>query len=205
MGSFFNYDNKFFRTMGKLVDCFYLSILWLIFSIPVVTMGASIAALYQASRKVLLNDEGYVFNTFITEFKANFKQCTKIWLIHLAFAAILATDCVIAKNALVQNAGGILGVSYYVCFFFLLFDYIWAIYTMTYTTRFELGVKDTLKNGVLLAIGFLPWSALILVILIAALIILPFMPFFIILFPSFVGMLYSIILEKVFKNFIGGE
>ena len=41
MENIFNYDNKFFRALSKLVDCVLLSALWVIFCIPVFTIGAS--------------------------------------------------------------------------------------------------------------------------------------------------------------------
>lgn len=205
MGDFFNYDNKFFMAMSKLADCFYVSVLWVVFSLPVFTMGASSAALYQTARKVILNDEGYVFKTFTSEFKSNFKQCTKIWLIHIVLYAFLAVEAGLARNAIINGGGGYLGISYYLCLVFILVNFIWSVYTMTYTARFELNVKDTLKNGLLLIIGFLPWSALMIFIFIATMLILWFLPFFIILFPAFVGMLYSIILERIYKRFIDAE
>ena len=46
----FNFDNVFFRGMNKLVDCVYVSFLWLICCIPIFTIGASTSALYYTSR-----------------------------------------------------------------------------------------------------------------------------------------------------------
>ena len=40
MNQLFNYDNGLFRAVGKAVDAFYLSLLWVLFSLPVVTIGA---------------------------------------------------------------------------------------------------------------------------------------------------------------------
>ncbi|MCR5467430.1 MAG: YesL family protein [Lachnospiraceae bacterium] len=205
MGNFFNYDNKLFKAMEKLADCLIVSVLWVVFSLPVFTMGASIAALYETSRRVIINDEGYVLKTFVGTFKENFFQCTKMWLIHLVAALALGADCYIAKNYFGDEASSMLGVSYYVCILLIAFDYIWAIYTMTYTTRFTLGIKDTLKNGMLFTIGFLPRSALILVVFIAVTVILYIAPVFILLMPAFAGILYTIILEKVYNRFINDE
>ena len=44
--SFFNYDNPIWRFMGRLGDMIVLNLLWLVCSIPVVTIGASTTALY---------------------------------------------------------------------------------------------------------------------------------------------------------------
>ena len=42
----FNYDNPVWRFIGKLGDLIILNVLWLITSIPIVTIGASTTALY---------------------------------------------------------------------------------------------------------------------------------------------------------------
>ena len=42
---FFNPDNWLWRGFGRLADFFILSILWLVCSIPVVTIGAASIAL----------------------------------------------------------------------------------------------------------------------------------------------------------------
>jgi len=40
----FNLDNAFFTALGKLVDSVWVSLLWLVCCIPVVTIGASTSA-----------------------------------------------------------------------------------------------------------------------------------------------------------------
>ena len=38
-------DNPIMRFIIKIFDCMILSVLWLVFSLPVITMGAATAAL----------------------------------------------------------------------------------------------------------------------------------------------------------------
>ena len=44
MGSLFNPQNAFWSVFGKIADVLALSLLWVICSLPVVTMGAATAA-----------------------------------------------------------------------------------------------------------------------------------------------------------------
>lgn len=44
MGKMFDMDNPVWRFMGKVTDMFFLTCLWLLFSLPVVTIGASTCA-----------------------------------------------------------------------------------------------------------------------------------------------------------------
>ena len=44
MADFFNYDNKVTQALGKLFDLFYVSMLWMLACIPIVTIGAATTA-----------------------------------------------------------------------------------------------------------------------------------------------------------------
>ena len=63
MDKIFNYDNKFFRILNKLVDMVILSVCWMVACIPVFTFGAASAALYDTARKAIHHDEGYVVDS----------------------------------------------------------------------------------------------------------------------------------------------
>ena len=83
MGKIFNYDSKFFAGMTKVSDTIIINILFVICSIPIVTIGASITALYSVSMKITRDEDIYAAKEFIKQFKQNFKQSTIIWIILL--------------------------------------------------------------------------------------------------------------------------
>ena len=56
--SVFDYNNKVFRVLGGLADCLILGALWIVCSIPVVTMGAATAAVYHAVNKSIVHGQG---------------------------------------------------------------------------------------------------------------------------------------------------
>ena len=56
MKNLFNPDNPIMNFIGKLLDCFFLNILWVITSIPIITAGAATTALYYCTIK-LAKDE----------------------------------------------------------------------------------------------------------------------------------------------------
>ena len=60
MGKMFDMDNPVWRFMGKVTDMFFLTCLWLLFSLPVVTIGASTCALCYCSMTLASNKEGYI-------------------------------------------------------------------------------------------------------------------------------------------------
>ena len=204
MENIFNYDNKFFRALSKLVDCVLLSALWVIFCIPVFTIGASTSALYYAAHRTLVRGKGYVVNSFWTGFKSNFKKSTCLWLIQLAILLILAGDIYITNMML--RAGYNFGVLSYLFVMMLVYIIVWIIYTYSYTARFEVSLKNVLKNSAIFAVVHLPWSFFILALLVAVLFIVMVMPPLLFLMPGALFASYELILEKkVFRKYMSEE
>lgn len=90
MNKFFSSDSQFMRVMSKVFDIGWLSLIYLIFCIPVVTFGAATTSLYYVSAKVLRHNRSYVWREFWSSFKSNFAQSTIIWLIMAALYILLA-------------------------------------------------------------------------------------------------------------------
>ena len=84
LSGLFNYDNPVWRFIGKFWDVLILNVLWLVCSIPIVTIGASTTAMYYVTLKLARDEDGYTIRSFFKSFKENFRQATVIWLIFLA-------------------------------------------------------------------------------------------------------------------------
>lgn len=89
---FFSYDSKFSRLMMKVASCCYLNLLWVLCSLPILTMGAATTALYAVSLKLVREEDPSLTQEFFRSFRQNFKQSTVIWLILLAVGALLGLD-----------------------------------------------------------------------------------------------------------------
>lgn len=100
MKALFNLENPVWRFIGNLADFFLLSCLWLVCSLPIITIGASTTALYYTTLKIASNQEGYTLNSFLNAFKLNLKKGVAIWIILLSIIAVLLIDCywAIASN-----------------------------------------------------------------------------------------------------------
>lgn len=203
MAGFFNYDNKLFQGINKLVDCFYISILWIIFCIPIITAGASTTAMYYTVNKVLRGGRSYVWRSFWDSFRSNFKQSTAIWLICLGIGILLGVDMYITRQFLVN--GTALGVLYYVFFIMLVFLILWSIYLFSYTARFENTTKLILKNCGIIAVANLPKTILLLVFLAAAVLIGCYLPFVIPFIPALLTWIINLVLESVFRKYMSVE
>ena len=156
-------DNPIVRGISRLVDFVILNLLWLVCSIPVITIGASTTALFSVTLKLVKNEEGYIVKGYLKAFKENWKQSTALWSIFLLADIVLIIDFS-ALKLMSDN----LATFYRVLFGImacLLFSAM--IYAFGLQARFVNTVKNTLKNAVILVFARLPYTALLLVITIA--------------------------------------
>ena len=65
----FNYDNPVWRFIGKFGDLIVLNILWIITSIPIVTIGASTTAMYYVTLKLVRDEDGYTIRSILDHLK----------------------------------------------------------------------------------------------------------------------------------------
>ncbi len=96
----FNINSGFSKFVSKLIDVFFINLLWILFSIPIITIGASTEAAFYVTIKMVDDEEGYIFKDFWKAFKQNFLQGTILWLITAVFgyALYLLWQVVIHKD-----------------------------------------------------------------------------------------------------------
>ena len=58
MSGLFNPENKFWNFVAKLTDVCLMSFLWLIASLPLVTVGAATTAFYDFTLRQVVDQEG---------------------------------------------------------------------------------------------------------------------------------------------------
>lgn len=143
----FDVDNVVFRTIDKIGKIFMLNLFWVIFSLPVVTMGAATTALLYSSMK-LQTGEGYWYENFWRSFKENFKQATVIFLLYALLGVFLAADFMLGGQTkgsfglVMQGAAGIVFVPYFLS----------LLYVFGVQSRFVNTVKDTIRYAFFMAL-----------------------------------------------------
>ena len=153
-------DNPIMRGMGRLADFIILNLLWVVCSIPIITIGASTTALYTVMLKLVKNEEGYIAKGFLKAFKENFKQSTIMWIIFLLISIVFVVDFVSIK-LMSDEIGGILQI----LFLFMGASLAaWMVYAFALQARFVNTVKNTLKNAMILVFAKLPFTVLIVLL-----------------------------------------
>ena len=100
VNGFLDNDSFFGRLMTKIGIIIAANIMFVIFSLPFVTMGAGLVALYHVMLKTLRN--GGIcnpFKEFWYGFKSNFKQASIAWIIFVVIIGFFTVDLQICAQA----------------------------------------------------------------------------------------------------------
>ncbi len=89
-----SFENKLSRWAGRLSNIVLLGFFCLLCCIPVISIGASFTALYEAMGEYLTEDNDKVLRPFFRTFKERFLLSTKVFVLHLVFIAIFTWDLV---------------------------------------------------------------------------------------------------------------
>jgi uncharacterized membrane protein YesL len=156
------FDGRIFRFATKVSNLFLLNILWLIFSIPIITMGAATSAVYYITLKMVKNEEGYIIKDFWYAFRQNLKQGIMIEFVLLVGGIILLGDI-----WYFLHLGNIFGYIFAAIFSIGLTIYVLTlIFIFPLLAKYSNTVFGTLKNAVLMSLTHLPSSIALAVLLI---------------------------------------
>lgn len=199
----FNVDGGVVKALGKVTDIICLSILFIICSIPVFTIGTAATALYYTVNKVIRNDRGYIFRDYVSAFKNNFKQTTPVWLFMMVVAGVLGADIYLMYQW--GQSGSKLGILVVVFLVMAAFFMAWGFYLFAYMARFENTRKQSMKNTALIALANLGWTILLIIVGNAAALFIYVFPLSIFFVPGLFTLLESFVLEKVFWKYMSEE
>ena len=149
MGKIFNLDAPIVQAVGKVGQMMLTTLTWLVFCLPVITVGASTVAMCRMMIN-LKEDKSCAFKVFFRAFRENFWKATALWLILLACAAILAAAFYLV--VLVENAVLRMAVLFLFCLLFFLV-YILAVYAFPLTAYFENTLSATIRNAIGMGLG----------------------------------------------------
>lgn len=181
MGKLFDIDGKVYRLLEKITNIITVSFLWMLFSLPLFTIGASTTALYHTYHQVVQNSNGKLFGTFQAAFRSNFKQSTALWFIQTLALVFLLLDCYfcyILSDVYTE-------LKFLLVFFAIavLFVTMWSQYWFSYIAHICDPVKTVLKNTLIMSVKHFPQSLAILATVITCATVICVLPNGIILLP----------------------
>lgn len=99
MRTIFNLDGPVWIFLGKVTDVLILSLLFIITSLPIITIGAGFTSLYYNMSKMAEDTEGNVIKNYFVIFGREFFQSTIVWVICLVVGLFLAGDLYICYKS----------------------------------------------------------------------------------------------------------
>ena len=147
----FSSDSKFMRAMSTLGDMFLLNLVFLICCVPIVTIGAAITALDTAAFRIIRGTEGRTLTVFFQAFRQNLRRGICLWLLLLLAGGVAVLDIWIF--AAFTGTLRLLEAFFVLLLLFVLFT---AGYAFPLLSQFDNTVKGTLKNALVLSLGYLP-------------------------------------------------
>ena len=201
----FNLDNWIMRFFSRIFDVVILNFAFIICCIPIITIGASLTAMYSITLKMVRNEESHIIRGFLKAFKQNFKQGTVIGMIAIIITFFITVDLRII---------GIIGddkfkVLQVLCYVLAIWAYIIFLYAFPLLAKFKNTTKEVFKNSFILSVINLKWTILLILLNIPFVLMLfysglsMFLLFTILIICGFSGLalIQSFIFGKVFEKY----
>jgi len=201
--SLFKPDSALMITMSQITDCIFLSLFWLLGCFPVVTAGASFAALYDASFRTYRRGEKHAWQRFAHVFRTNWKAgILPTVAVAGAFAALLSGLIRLWNAAVAQRVSVALfsGVAFLGMAALGILSLVFPV-----LSRFENNFAGLLKNAALLGLVNLPRTLALGILNAATIYLCARFVFPLFFLPALAALLGSLFIEPMFKPFMHEE
>lgn len=156
MKNILDLDGPLVRALSDLNTLVILNVLTALFCIPVITAGASVAAMHYVIMEMFENRGDGAAREFWKRFKENLRNATPVWLILLAAAIFIYADCRIIMGGQMGLPRAMLVPLYIGAFI----EASIAVYAFPLTARFVYSTGATFKNSAILAVANFPRTVL---------------------------------------------
>ena len=199
----FNPDSGLMITMSRITDVIFLSLFWLMCCIPVVTAGASFAALYDASYRAFRENEKNTWKRFFSTFRDNWKSGILPTILFLLAGAGLMKAVITLWNLAVAGSLSWMMFSALAFVAMVILGILSVMFPML--SRFENSFAALVKNTVFLSLANLPRTMVLgilngISLLLCLRLVIP-----VFILPSLAALLGSYLIEPMFKPYVNVE
>ncbi len=157
----FSMEGKLYQYMERFWDLVKLNFIWIIFSLPIVTIGASTVAAYTVTLKMVENREESVIRDFIKSFRENWKQGIPLGLIHLV---ILYSFYINLEFLSKMDEAPILFL--FAVIFVGILGILYLTFSLPLCARYNNTILGTLKNSISIAMKYFATTVLLWIVLV---------------------------------------
>lgn len=160
MKNLFNPENPLMKFLSHFFDIMVLNIFFIITSLPLFTIGASLSAAYHITLKLVDGEEPYIIKGYLKAFRENFRQATLLWVPLMAAILFFSVDLFIIYR-IIDKRYEFLQIPVWI-FLFIIVSLV--IYAFPLLSSYQCTTKQLLKNAVLLSIANFPTTVFIAVL-----------------------------------------
>ncbi len=206
----FDYNSKFMAFLRTTADLIILNVLYVLCSLPVVTIGASQAGLYTALREISDRDgNNSVSRSFFKGFKNGFGKITALWSAFLAGIVLLGYSVFFLYQAMKKGVVTTKAPIRVATIGLLLLCTI-SSQLMLFHSRFDCKPMQLLKNSIIMTFGHPIRSLLIgivfwlpaIVIIVDGYTFIRITPLWIAIYYSLAGLISSALMNKPYEKII---
>lgn len=94
-----NHESKVVDMLSRIVELMLLNLLFVLTSLPLVTIGASITALFSVNLKLVKNEESYIVKEYFHAFRQNLARATISFLLFTIIGTLFTFNIILALRS----------------------------------------------------------------------------------------------------------
>lgn len=196
MQELFRLNGTFYRIMMKVWSLMVLNLLMIITSLPIVTIGASQAAAFAVTTRIITQGETRIVSTYLEVFKKRFKQSTIAWLGILLISSILITNWLYLATFNQLDSWMTIGVAIVTL---IVINYMQFIFF--YLSRYDDSLKQASLNTLKLAINY-PFSSSLLMLAFCLPFVLMLLSNYLFVFGIYISMFLGLSFIHFLRTFL---
>lgn len=158
--------NPIIKALERFGDLFALNLTFILSCIPVITIGASVTALFTMTNKMVRNEDGTMWKGFWKTFGQNFKVGTKMWAVILAYLGVVYAE----YAYMIQSAGQTTNFMVVLIGFEMVFLSFLLPFLFPIIARYENTIINYIKNTVIISVAnFKTWLVVFIIWFVPAL------------------------------------
>lgn len=152
--------NPIIKALERFGDLFTLNLTFILSCIPVITIGASVTALFTMTNKMVRNEDGTMWKGFWKAFGQNFKVGTKVWAVILAYLGVVYAE----YAYMIQSAGQTTNFMVVLIGFEMVFLSFLLPFLFPIIARYENTIINYIKNTVIISVAnFKTWLVVFII------------------------------------------
>ena len=182
MRKFFDLENPLVVFLSRIADVVALSLLWFVFSLPVITMGGATNAMRCAFREAVLEENAPLLKTFWETFRRDWKKSIVVSIIYEA-GLFVALTVILGGYTYFPDAVWI-GAVY---LFAGIFALVWIgmmIFDFMLLMGKRFGIGTHLSVAFVLTLRHIPVTMIVVVMLAGAVMLSEIFPLFMMFLPA---------------------